>query len=132
MNSGVNPDFSNHNEKPDFIWKHYFFLKQVSFTTLYFKADWDESVVKIRFGEEDDSLSDFATENAKAWKITVWENINHALHCLSFLKSRISVWRYPRCLWRVGGPLSDILELPCLGRQIKAEIIKAQRKFTAL
>lgn len=63
----------------------------MAFTTWYFKSDWDKSVLKRRFGEEDDSFSDFATGNVKAWRITVWENINYALYPLSFLRSRISI-----------------------------------------
>lgn len=84
----LNPDHADHNEKPGFIRKHYLSLKQVAFTTLYFKSDWDERVVKRRFGE--DSLSDFAAGNAKACRITPWENINYALYPLSFLRGRIS------------------------------------------
>lgn len=43
-----------------------------AFATLYFNSNWEERVVK-RFGEEDDSSSDLAAGNAKAWSITLWE-----------------------------------------------------------
>lgn len=67
MNSGLNPDLADHNEKPGFIRKHYLSVKQVAVTTLYFKSDWDKSVVKRRSVEEDDNLGGFATGNAKVW-----------------------------------------------------------------